>query len=399
MIETLTHITGFVSEITQLLNGFGVGNLIHHLPLPHVGVGGGVEAKESVDVVSTIKFTIIFVAGIGAIFGLGLAFAAKKFSVKMDPKVEQVRDILAGAQCGGCGFAGCQQYAEAVVERPEVSSTLCTPGGAHVAELVALITGKKAEITEPKYSTIMCQGGLSKAIKKFNYEGVKDCRAAVLAGGGDKSCAYGCLGYGTCTTVCPFDAIHMGSDALPVVDRTKCTGCGLCALACPKKVIEILPGSKAVQTACHSKDRGTDTRKSCQIGCIACGMCEKVCPFNAAEVKDNLSRINIDKCKVCGLCVIKCPTKAIVDFLPARPKAFIVESKCIGCNMCMKVCPVNAAHGQLKQKHSIDVAKCIGCGICTAKCPVQAIEGTFNFKEVFEKAQQKKKANTEVSST
>ncbi|MEO5357315.1 MAG: Fe-S cluster domain-containing protein [Nitrospirae bacterium YQR-1] len=398
MADILIHIATLISEFFRLLSDLGIGNFIDHFPIPLAGVGGGVDAKESIDVAATIKFTVIFVAGIGVIFGFGLAFAAKKFSVKLDPKVEQVRDILAGAQCGGCGFAGCQQYAEAVVERPEVPSTLCTPGGAHVAELVAMITGKKAEVTEPKYSRVMCQGGANKAVKRFKYEGVKDCAAAVLAGGGDKACTYGCLGYGTCTTVCPFDAIHMGGEALPVVDIVKCTGCGKCAQVCPKKVIEILPASKGVVVACHCKDRGTDTRKSCQVGCIACGMCEKVCPFNAAEVKDNLSRINIDKCRVCGLCVTKCPTKAIVDLLPSRPKAFITESMCIGCNMCMKVCPVNAAYGELKKKHTIDQTKCIGCGICTAKCPVTAISGTFNFKEVYERAQLKKKVSAETKS-
>jgi ferredoxin len=119
-------------------------------------------------------------------------------------------------------------------------------------------------------------------------------------------------------------------------------------------------------------------------------MCEKVCPFDAPKVANNLSRIDLDKCKVCGLCVPKCPTKAIVDFIPVRTKAFVIAEKCIGCNMCMKVCPVNAASGELKQKHTIDQSKCIGCGICTAKCPVQAIDGTFNAAEVFRLAAEKK---------
>ncbi|MBF0538874.1 MAG: RnfABCDGE type electron transport complex subunit B, partial [Nitrospirae bacterium] len=114
---------------------------------------------------ATLKFTLLFVGGIGALFGLGLAFAAKRFSVKLDPKIEEVRDVLAGAQCGACGFAGCQQYAEAVVQRGEVASNLCTPGGASVAELVALITGKKAAAVEPQYSRIMCQGDWARSIR------------------------------------------------------------------------------------------------------------------------------------------------------------------------------------------------------------------------------------------
>ncbi len=356
----------------------------------YAGVGGAVEAKEKVDLLPLLKFTLIFLAGIGAVFGLGLAFAAKRFSVKIDPRVEQVKDVLAHAHCGACGYAGCEQYAEAVVKNPDVSPNLCIPAGAKGAEAVALITGKKAEIKEPIFARIMCQGSWSKSIKRFKYEGVQDCRAAVLAGGGDKSCIYGCLGYGTCARVCPFGAIKMNDDHLPVVDMTKCTGCRKCESACPKKVIEVLPASKAVIVACHSKDKGVDVRKNCQVGCIACGKCVKVCPFDAPSISNNLSRIALDKCKVCGLCVKECPTKAILDFIPQRSKAFITD-KCIGCQICSKVCPVDAATGEPKKKHTIDKDRCIGCGICTAKCPVQAIDGTFNALEVFALAASKTK--------
>ncbi|MBF0456310.1 MAG: 4Fe-4S binding protein [Nitrospirae bacterium] len=373
-----------INIVHEILSGLIA--LASHIPLPFAGVGGGIEAKETVDIAATIKFTLIFIAGIGAIFGFGLAFAAKKFSVKMDPRVEKVRDVLAGAQCGACGYAGCQQYAEAVVANADVKPILCVPAGKHAAEIISAITGKQAVAMEPVYSRIMCQGDCKKSIKKFKYEGVKDCRAAVLAGGGDKACAYGCLGYGTCASVCPFDALHMNEFDLPVVDLKKCTGCRKCAEACPKKVIEILPGSKAVFVACHSKDKGAATRKNCQVGCIACGMCVKVCPFDAPSITDNVSKIDIEKCRVCGLCVTKCPTHAIVDLLQTRGKAVITASKCIGCNMCMKVCPVNAATGEMKKLHTIDAARCIGCGICVAKCPKQAIDGTFNAREVFEKA-------------
>ncbi len=380
-----------VSEVVNVIRGLDLANIINLIPLPHAGVGGGIEAKESVDFVSTLEFTFIFVLGVGATFGLGLAFAAKRFAVKKDPRVEQVREVLASAHCGACGYAGCEQYAEAVVANPDVSPNLCTPGGAKTAELVAMITGKKVEATEPIFSRIMCQGDWRKSVKRFKYEGVEDCRAVVLAGGGDKSCVYGCLGYGTCERVCPFDAIHMNEDHLPVVDITKCTGCRKCEAACPKKVIEILPAGKPVLVACHSRDKGAETRKHCQVGCIACGVCVKVCPFDAAVLEDGLSRIILDKCRVCGLCVRKCPTKAIVDHIPERSKAYVIKAKCIGCNMCMKVCPVDAAEGELKKVHTIDQGKCIGCGICTARCPKQAIDGTFNAREVFAMAEEKKK--------
>ncbi|MCC6347465.1 MAG: Fe-S cluster domain-containing protein [Nitrospirales bacterium] len=381
-----------IKLIADVLGMLPLADMSHFL-LPQVGVGGGVEAKEHVDIVPLIKFTLIFLAGIGTVFGLGLAFAAKKFAVRIDPRVEQVKDCLAHAHCGACGYAGCEQYAEAVVNDPDVSPTLCIPAGSKGAEAVALITGKQAGAVEPFFSRIMCQGGAGKSARRFRYEGVQDCRAAVLAGGGDKSCIYGCLGYGTCARACPFDALHMGGDHLPVVDVAKCTGCRKCEAACPKKVIEVLPAYKAVVVACHSKDKGGEVRKHCQVGCIACGKCVKVCPFDAPKIENNLSRIDLDKCRVCGLCAGVCPTRAIVDFIPARPRA-VVTDKCIGCQICTKVCPVNAAAGEAKKKHAIDPAKCIGCGICTAKCPVQAIEGTFNTAEVLEAAAKKKKSVT-----
>lgn len=375
--------------VSDLLGSFELMDITRFL-IPQVGVGGGVDAKESVDLIPVLKFTVVFLAGVGAVFGMGLAFAAKKFAVKIDPRVEQVTEVLAHAHCGACGYAGCEQYAEAVVHKPEVPPNLCTPGGARCTEAVAMITGKKAEVREPIFARVMCQGGWDKSVKRYRYEGVQDCRAAVLAGGGDKSCAYGCLGYGTCARVCPFGAITMGEDYLPIIDITKCTGCRKCEGACPKKVIEVLPASKQVLVSCHSKDKGADTRKHCQVGCIACGICVKVCPFDAPKVEKNLSRIDLDKCRICGLCVTKCPTKAIEDFIPQRPKALVTD-KCVGCHTCAKVCPVDAPSGEQKKKHSIDQNRCIGCGICTARCPVQAIDGTFNAQEVFRLAEAKKK--------
>ncbi len=357
----------------------------------YAGVGGGVEAKETVDLVEVVMFTAIFLLGIGAVFGMGLAFAAKKFAVKEDPRVDQVSDVLAHAHCGACGYPGCRQYAEAVVFNDDISANLCTPGGKETAAEVARITGKEVAVTEPKVARVLCQGGLSKSVRRFKYEGIEDCRAAILASGGNKACIYGCLGYGTCFRVCPFDAITMSDDALPVIDPIKCTACGKCAQACPTKVIEILPLAKEVLVRCHSKDKGAATRKSCQVGCIACGMCVKVCPYDAVSVESNLARIDVDKCKVCGLCVRKCPTNAILDALPYRPKALVTE-KCIGCGSCVKVCPVNAPTGEKKKQHVIDQGKCIGCGICTLKCPVTAITGTINFPEVLQAYEAKQAA-------
>jgi Na+-translocating ferredoxin:NAD+ oxidoreductase subunit B len=362
----------------------------------YAGVGGGVEGKEKVDIIPLIKWTLVFLAGLGTVFGIGIAMVAKRFAVEIDPRVEKVMDVLAHAHCGACGYAGCEQYAEAVVKNNEVSPNLCIPAGAKGAEAVALITGKKAEIKEPQFARIMCQGGTSRSRKRYRYEGVPDCRAAILAGGGDKACRYGCLGYGTCSRVCPFGAITMTEDNLPSVDITKCTGCRKCEAACPTKVIEVLPASKMVLVTCHSKDKGGDTKKHCDVGCIGCGICVKVCPFNAPSVASSLAKIDINKCRICGLCVPKCPTRAITDFIPVRSKAFVLDS-CIGCQICTKVCPVDAPSGELKKLHAIDKNKCIGCGICTAKCPTQSIDGTFNAQEVFATAAEKKRKKAEAA--
>lgn len=376
------EIQNILSAIMDIIQGLG-------FIVPEAGVGGGIEAVEHVDVIPLIKFTLVFVVGMAAVFGTGLAFAAKRFAVKMDPRIEQVKDVLAHAHCGACGYPGCEQYAEAVVKNPELSPGLCTPGGKRTAEAVARITGKMVTVTEPKFSRIMCQGGLKKSARRFKYEGIEDCRAAVLAGGGDKACMYGCLGYGTCVKACLFDAMSMSEDRLPVVDIVKCTACGKCEQACPKKVIEVLPGSKAVLVSCHSKDKGGQTRKNCEVGCIACGKCVKVCPFDAGSVENNLARITLEKCRVCGLCVSNCPTNAIQTYMPDRPKA-VVNDKCNGCQICKRICPVDAASGEPKKMHTIDQQRCIGCGICTARCPKLAIEGTFNASTVFEAAAAKK---------
>ncbi len=378
------NITNILSELI---------NYLHHVPVPMLGVGAGVEARESVDLIEVLKFSAAFLLGISALFGIGLAFAAKKFAVKEDPRIDQVSDVLAHAHCGACGYPGCRQYAEQVVLNPDVKPTLCTPGGAATAEAVARITDKVMEQLEPEIARVFCQGGCSKSARRFKYEGVPDCRAAILVSGGDKSCIYGCLGYGSCSRACPFGAITMDDDSLPVIDPVKCTACGVCAQTCPVNVIEILPMAKEVLVRCHSKDKGPVAKKNCQTGCIACGLCVKVCPYNATKVENYLSRIDLDKCKICGLCVRKCPTNAIMDYIPKRPKAFVSE-KCIGCHSCAKVCPVNAASGDLKKPHVINRDKCIGCGICASKCPVCAITGTFNYPEVL-KAYEAKKAARE----
>lgn len=322
---------------------------------------------------STVYLTLIVLAGLGIVFGVALALVASRFVVKVDPKVEQVRETLPGANCGACGFAGCMGYAEAVVGNPDVAVSLCAPGKSAVAEKIAVITGKKAEKMDPKIARVFCQGGTSLSQRKFIYTGVQDCTAAVLAAGGDKSCEYGCLGYATCMRACPFDAITMSADNLPIINPEKCTACGKCVAACPKQVIELAKASKAVVISCHSRDKGVDVKKKCQVGCIACGICVRTCPVDAIKIDNNLARIDHDKCIVCGLCVKKCPTSAIKDYIPLRPKAYIDPAKCVGIDVCAKVCPVNAISGDIRAVHVVNQEKCIGCRMCESRCPKKAI--------------------------
>ena len=340
--------------------------------VPLVGVGESAEALEFVPNELVVNGLIVL-AGLGIVFGIALAIVAARFVVKVDPKVEKVRDVLPGANCGACGFAGCMGYAEAVVGNPDVAVNMCAPGKSPVAEKIAEITGKKAEKVDPKIARVFCQGGKSKSQRKFIYTGVMDCTAAVLAAGGDKSCEFGCLGYGTCMRACPFDAIRMSADNLPVINPEKCTACGKCVAACPKQVIELGLMSKAVVISCHSKDKGVDVKKKCQVGCIACGICVRTCPVDAIKIDNNLARIDHSKCITCGLCVKKCPTSAIHDYLEPRPKAFIEPSRCVGIDLCAKVCPVNAISGDVRALHVVDQSKCIGCGMCAARCGKKAI--------------------------
>ncbi len=364
MYEQLTF--ALIQILTHALGIFG------NKLIPMVGVGESAEAVEYV-APQVIYTGLIVLAVLGVAFGIALAIVAARFVVKVDPKVEQVRETLPGANCGACGFAGCMGYAENVVGNPDVAVSLCAPGKAPVAEKIAEITGKKAEKMEPKIARVFCQGGTSLTQRKFVYTGVQDCAAAVLAAGGDKSCQYGCLGFGTCMRACPFGAITMSANNLPLINPDKCTACGKCVAACPKQVIEIAQASKAVVISCHSRDKGADTKKKCQVGCIGCGICVRTCPVDAIKLENNLARIDHDKCIVCGLCTKKCPTNAIFDYIPHRPKAYIDPSKCAGIDVCEKVCPVNAISGEVRQVHKVDQQKCIGCRMCEARCPKKAI--------------------------
>ena len=260
---------------------------------------------------STVLYAVLTLGVIGAFFGIVLAIAAKKFSVPVDERQEAIAEVLPGANCGGCGYAGCSAYAAAVVGEGAPTNR-CQPGGSAVAEKVAQIMGVQAEETERCVALVKCSGFTAK--KKFTYSGISDCNAAARLGGGSgpNECPDGCLGFGTCVKACPFGAIHV-KDGVARVDHEKCTGCMTCAAACPKKLIIKVPYSADVTVACNSKQRGAVLRKYCDIGCLGCSICERTCPNDAIHVVDNLASIDYSKCVSCGQCATKCPRHLIRD--------------------------------------------------------------------------------------
>ena len=315
---------------------------------------------------------ILGLGGLGLLAGLGLGAASKKFAVEVDPRVEAILEALPGANCGGCGFPGCSGMAEAMA-RGDAGITGCPVSAPEAVKAIAEILGVEAETREPLVARVLCAGGRGKAAEKFRYHGVEDCRAAALVAGGSKACSYGCLGLGTCARSCPFGAITMGPQGLPVIDEDRCTSCGNCVAACPKQIIRLLPLNQRVTVRCSSHDKGAAVKKKCTAGCIGCGLCKKACPFDAIEMDRFLARIVPEKCRQCGLCVGKCPTKVIEDLLQGlRPVAEIGRG-CDGCAACVPVCPVEAIRGEPGRLHVVDPAKCVGCRACADACPIHVI--------------------------
>ena len=256
-----------------------------------------------------ILIPALIIGGIALLLGGLLAVASVIFKVDTDERIGQIEEVLPGANCGGCGFAGCSAYAAAIVsgEAPVGKCSVCDEKAqTAIAEIMGVAAGK----IEPKKAFVQCGGNCEAAAFKFEYSGIHDCAAAMRVAGGPKVCQFGCLGMGTCVSVCKFDAIRI-ENGIAVIDSDKCKGCGTCVLACPRGVIKLRTTDKKSDVKCKSTDKGALVRKYCKTGCLACGICAKNCPQGAITV-DGVAKFDHDKCIGCGTCVEKCPAKCIV---------------------------------------------------------------------------------------
>ena len=268
-----------------------------------------------------ILYAIAILGGLGLIFGAVLAIASKVFYVETDPRLDKLNECLPGANCGGCGYAGCGGYAE-VVLKGEAPIGKCASGGNECAQEMAAIMGVEAGEVTRKVALVRCSGektfdkdgNLTKGARvKAEYEGFKDCLAASKVGGnGPLSCKFGCLGYGSCTKACKYGAISV-VNGVARVDEDLCVGCMACAAACPRNLIIPVEPHHNVVIACASLAKGAVTTKGCTVGCIGCSLCKKICPKDAITIEKNLARIDYTKCDNCGLCATVCPKHLIKD--------------------------------------------------------------------------------------
>ncbi|MCX6334487.1 MAG: RnfABCDGE type electron transport complex subunit B [Bacteroidia bacterium] len=275
---------------------------------------------------STIIITVVSLSLLAFMSAVILYFIAQKFKVFEDPRIDEVQAVLPAANCGGCGFAGCRNFAEALVKAENFDGLLCPVGGAVVMGQAAKLLGKEAPVIEPKVAVLICNGSPEFRPHTSKYDGVPDCRIANTLYIGETDCSYGCLGNNDCERACTFDALHMDPlTGLPVITDDKCTSCGNCVKACPRHIIELRKKARKdrkIYVACSNCDKGGPARRACKVACIACSKCVNVCEFNAITIENNLAYIDASKCTFCRKCVTECPTGSIleINFPPRKPK-------------------------------------------------------------------------------
>jgi Na+-translocating ferredoxin:NAD+ oxidoreductase subunit B len=319
---------------------------------------------------------IILAMAATALAAGAMAFIARRIRNKNHVRFDRVRRAMPGFDCGACGFAGCIDYAAAVAEgRTDGGS--CVPGGAKTAHGIADALGTAAVIKEPVMAVVHCNGGIDQAKRTARYDGIIDCRAALLIANGYRSrqpCIEGCIGLGSCVRACPFGAISMTAGQLAAVDRNTCTGCGVCVSSCPRGLLSLIPEAHKIYLACTSHGRGEEVTSVCSAGCTACGACVAITPSGAIFMHDNLPRLDYGTPGENFLAAAsRCPSKCFIDLVKVRPKANI-DTKCDGCGECLRICPVpQAITGRRGIRHVINKELCIGCGRCLTVCHVRAI--------------------------
>lgn len=260
--------------------------------------------------ITAILLAALVVGAVGILVGFLLVTAGEKFKVEVDEKEVAIRAELPGNNCGGCGFPGCDGLAAAIA-KGEAPANGCPVGGAPVAAKISALLGEEVSDVKRRVAFVRCSGDCDTALDKCNYVGIKDCRAAaVVPGRGAKHCVKGCKGFGSCVTVCKFDAIHV-VNGIAVVDSSKCVGCGKCAATCPNGLIVMIPADAKYVVRCNSQDKGKAVKEACSAGCIGCSLCTKQCEFGAITMNGNVAVIDQEKCQACGKCAEKCPSKII----------------------------------------------------------------------------------------
>ena len=260
-------------------------------------------------------WTIAIITVLGVVLALVLYLVAKKFKVEEDPRIDEVEKAMPGANCGGCGYAGCRAFAESAVKAPNLDSHFCPVGGNDTMARVATILGYEVKAKAPQVAVVRCNGSCSVRPKTNEYDGYPSCKVKATLYSGDTGCSFGCLGCGDCVAACQFGALSMDPETgLPVVDEAKCTACGACVKACPKLLIELRPkGPRGMREAvlCVNKDKGPVAKKACASACIGCGICVKTCTHEAIILENNVAYIDPLKCKLCRECEAMCPTGSI----------------------------------------------------------------------------------------
>ena len=265
---------------------------------------------------NVIIMAIASVSGLGLICSIMLAIASKVMAVEVDERVSQVGEIMPGANCGACGYAGCDGYANAIVNE-DAETNLCTPGGAEVSKAISSIMGVEAAATVQTYALVCCRGDSAAQHNKMEYSGIESCKAAKQFYGGQNACVFGCLGFGDCAAVCPNNAICVDGGLARVLSAD-CIGCKLCVKACPNDIIVMEQNAGFAAVMCMNTEKGAVVRKKCSAGCIACTKCVRECPVQAIEMRDNLAVIDYSKCTNCGKCAESCITKCIRASVPMQ---------------------------------------------------------------------------------